>query len=96
VRPEHFDPKAIVDLADVTDNLTLPVDWLKFAFQRRFEGNVVKQFCAFFFRRYLALLRAGLLSCVFMWLPFGFDLSQLSVKSMQPWTDPFLPPSIAR
>jgi hypothetical protein len=40
---------------------------------------------------YLALLRAGLLNCVSCGLPFGFlTLSPLSVKLMQPYSDPFL------
>src|SRR6266404_5227634 len=37
---------------------------------------------------YLALLRAGLLNCVFMWASFRvLTLSPLSVKSMQPYID---------
>src|SRR5881296_2551881 len=39
---------------------------------------------------YLALLRAGLLNCVFMWALLGFlTLSPLSVKLGQPYTDPY-------
>src|SRR5205807_9966266 len=39
---------------------------------------------------YLALLRDGLLNCVFMWASFRvLTLCPLSVKSMQPYFDPF-------
>ena len=39
---------------------------------------------------YLACLRAGLLNCVFMWVPHRvLPLSPLSVKSMQSYSDPF-------
>jgi hypothetical protein len=39
---------------------------------------------------YLALPRAGLLNCVFMWAYFRvLTLSPLSVKLMQPYSDPF-------
>ena len=39
---------------------------------------------------YLALLRAGLLNCVFSGLPFGFlTFCPLSVNSMQPYFDPY-------
>jgi hypothetical protein len=41
---------------------------------------------------YLALLRAGLLNCAFMWASFRvLTLSPLSVKSMQPYSDPNSP-----
>ena len=39
----------------------------------------------------LALVRAGLLNCVFMWASFRLlTLSPLSVKSGQPNSDPFI------
>src|SRR6266478_6104767 len=42
---------------------------------------------------YLALLRDGLLNCVFMWASFRvLTLCPLSVKSMQPYSDPFCNP----
>jgi hypothetical protein len=41
---------------------------------------------------YLALLRAGFDNCVFMWASFRvLTLSPLSVKSMQPYSDPIPP-----
>src|SRR5438034_11673479 len=42
---------------------------------------------------YLALLRAGFDNCVFMWASFRvLTLSPLSVKSMQPYSDPLCSP----
>src|SRR5947208_10253095 len=49
--------------------------------------------CFLYSSVYLALLRDGLLNCVFMWASFRvLTLCPLSVKSMQPYSDPFLMP----
>ncbi len=43
---------------------------------------------------YLAFARVGFDICVFMWASFRvLTLSPLSVKSMQPYTDPFFLPA---
>src|SRR2546423_11418199 len=44
---------------------------------------------------YLALPRAGLVNCIFMWASFRvFTLCPLSVNSMQPYSDPYSIPFI--